>query len=53
MQTEPEIAELQHPVYQLTTTELNRYRRELELRCRGSLPMPQCKLSYAADLTWC
>jgi hypothetical protein len=38
MQTEPEIAEPQHPVYQLTTTELNRYRRELEHAVQGISP---------------
>jgi hypothetical protein len=30
MPTEPQTAESKHPVHQLTTSELTRYRRELE-----------------------
>jgi hypothetical protein len=53
MPTEPRIAEPKYPVHQLTTSELIRYRRELEYAVQGIAPDPRCKPSYAAGLTWC
>jgi hypothetical protein len=38
MQTEPQTAEPKHPVYQLTTSELTRYRRELEHAVKSISP---------------
>jgi hypothetical protein len=38
MNTEPQTAEPQYPVYQLTTSELTRYRRELEHAVTGISP---------------
>lgn len=38
MQTESQTAEPKHPVYQLTTSELARYRRELEHAVKGISP---------------
>lgn len=38
MPTEPTTAEPKHPVYQLTTSELTRYRRELEHAVTGISP---------------
>jgi hypothetical protein len=38
MPTGPQTAEPQYPVYQLTTSELTRYRRELEHAVKGIAP---------------
>jgi hypothetical protein len=38
MPTEPQTAEPKYPVSQLTTSELTRYRRELEHAVRGIAP---------------
>ena len=38
MQTEPQTAEPKYPVHQLTTSELTRYRRELEHAVKGISP---------------
>jgi hypothetical protein len=35
MQTEPQTAEPKYPIHQLTTSELSRYRRELEHAVKG------------------
>jgi hypothetical protein len=38
MPSEPQTVEPKHPVYQLTTSELTRYRRELEQAVKGISP---------------
>jgi hypothetical protein len=38
MQTEPQTAEPRYPIHQLTTSELTRYRRELEHAVKGISP---------------
>jgi hypothetical protein len=38
MPTEPQTAEPKYPVHQLTTSELTRYRRELEHAAKGISP---------------
>jgi hypothetical protein len=52
MPTEPQTAEPKYPVHQLTTSELTRYRRELEHAVQGISPdtPEQTELRHRLDV---